>query len=172
MSSMHLDEIIHQLERNRKVFFDIFNNLPSDFVTWKPNTKGWCVLEIVCHLIDEEIEDFRARVRHALDTPEASLIPIDPAGWPVTRNYMDRDFETSVKRLGQEREKSIAWLKGLVDPKWENAVNHPEMGKITAHSFLSNWLAHDYHHLRQINNMRYDYLKENSGDSLTYAGKW
>ncbi|WP_420601239.1 DinB family protein [Flagellimonas sp.] len=169
---MDVAEVISELERNRKVFQHMLSGLPFEFITWKPNPKGWSILEIVCHLIDEEVEDFRARTKHALENPEAPLIPIDPAGWVITRNYAGRDFKMALEHLGQEREKSIIWLNGLVNPKWKNAIDHPDLGKITAYSFLCNWLAHDYHHIRQINNMKHSYLKENSGDSLTYAGKW
>ncbi len=43
---------------------------------------------------------------------------------------------------------------------------------MTAKMFLSNWLAHDYLHLRQILDLKFNYHKLLSGDSLTYAGKW
>ncbi len=154
------------------MFLAIFRGLPSEFVKWKANPKDWSILEIICHLIDEEVEDFRARVRHALENPHAPLVPIDPQGWIVDRNYVEQDFQTAVEKWGQEREESIKWLKSLSGPKWDNAIDHPQLGKITAQSFLHNWLAHDYHHIRQINNLRYSYHKQNSGDPLTYAGKW
>ncbi|MGX1930824.1 DinB family protein [Flagellimonas sp. 2504JD4-2] len=169
---MDAHRVINELERNRKVFYEILHELPSDFVTWKRDPKHWCILEIVRHLIDEEIEDFRTRVKHALENPIAPLVPIDPPGWAISRKYMKQHFETSVNEWYQERGKSIEWLKNLSNPKWENAVDHPDLGKITAGSFLNNWLAHDYLHIRQINNLRYCYHKENSGDPLTYAGKW
>ncbi|MEX0314099.1 MAG: DinB family protein [Allomuricauda sp.] len=169
---MGIDGVIKELERNRKVFLEIFRDLPSDFITWKANPKDWSALEIICHLIDEEVDDFRARVRHALENPEAPLVPIDPPGWAISRNYKGQDFKASVERWGQERQKSIEWLSGLSHPKWENTVEHPDLGPITAESFLYNWLAHDYLHIRQLNRMRRAYLQESSRDSLTYAGKW
>ncbi|MGW9685623.1 DinB family protein [Flagellimonas sp. 2504JD1-5] len=169
---MDVSKVINQLEQNRKVFYDMLSGLPSDFVTWKPNPKGWCALEIVCHLIDEEKQDFRTRVQHALENPKKPLVPIDPPRWAITNNYLGQDFASKLDEFCVERKKSIHWLRNLKGPDWENKVNHPELGQITALSFLNNWLAHDYHHLRQINNLKYYYHKENSGDPLTYAGKW
>ncbi|WP_190811554.1 DinB family protein [Flagellimonas sp. S3867] len=169
---MSITEVINELDRNRKVFHEMLYGLPPDFVSWKSNPKGWCTLEIVCHLIDEEVKDFRARVIHALEYPEKPLVPIDPPGWAITNKYLEQDFEASVKKWHHERQKSIEWLKELSNPNWESAVEHPDLGYLTARSFLYNWLAHDYHHIRQINNLRYSYHKENSGDPLTYAGKW
>jgi hypothetical protein len=43
---------------------------------------------------------------------------------------------------------------------------------MTARSFLTNWLAHDYLHLRQILRIKHHYLKTESGESLSYAGAW
>jgi len=60
----------------------------------------------------------------------------------------------------------------LKNPNWEETVDHYEVGPRSAKKFLVNWLAHDYHHIRQINQIRHAYLKFSSGDDLTYAGKW
>ena len=37
---------------------------------------------------------------------------------------------------------------------------------------LTNWVAHDLHHFRQLNNLRYGYLASISTVPLDYAGKW
>ena len=38
--------------------------------------------------------------------------------------------------------------------------------------FLSNWLAHDYLHIKQITRYRYNYLEEKTAINLQYAGNW
>ncbi len=43
---------------------------------------------------------------------------------------------------------------------------------MTAKMFLSNWLAHDYLHIRQITKLKYDYLKQLTNEDLNYAGNW
>nr|WP_299074571.1 DinB family protein [uncultured Allomuricauda sp.] len=169
---MVVEEIINELSRNPKVFNEMLGNLPSDLITWKSKPTDWCILEIVCHLVDEEKEDFRARVKHSLETPTKPLIPIHPQNWPAERGYLEQDFEAVLKQFTRERNDSILWLIKLVNPFWDSAIDHPELGKISALSFLTNWLAHDYHHIRQINTIKHSYLKHNSGDGLTYAGKW
>ena len=85
---------------------------------------------------------------------------------------MDQDFESVLQRFIEERRQSVAWLNSLQNPKWEQTVDHPEVGPRSAKKFLINWLAHDYHHIRQINRIQHAYLKHTSGDDLTYAGKW
>ena len=169
---MKIEEVIQELDRNRKVFSALLTNVPEDLVTWKADPKHWCLLEIVCHLVDEECEDFRTRVGHTLDTPNEPLVSIDPVGWPKTRNYLERDFETVVQKWEQERIASVKWLRELNGKNWENAINNRELGKISARGFLLNWLAHDYLHIRQINALQHAYLKHKSGNDLTYAGNW
>nr|WP_299388273.1 DinB family protein [Allomuricauda sp.] len=169
---MDVPEIIAALECNAKVFAETLSGIPAAMVTWKSNPKDWSPLEIICHLVDEETDDFRARVKHALETPDKALVPIDPVGWITQHDYAKQDVHERLSTFLKERKKSIIWLRNLKNPNWNNAIDHPERGKITAASFLANWLSHDYHHIRQINNLKHAYLMEKSGDSLSYAGKW
>ena len=37
---------------------------------------------------------------------------------------------------------------------------------------LTNWLAHDYLHIRQIIKLKFDFLKDQSDEHLSYAGEW
>ena len=127
---------------------------------------------VICHLCDEDKEDFRARTKHTLETPELPLPPIDPTGWVTERKYMQQAFEEKIEEFLTEREYSIQWLESLTDPEWGNAYQHPKFGKMTAKMFLCNWLAHDCLHIRQITRLKYDYLKFISDEPLDYAGEW
>ena len=169
---MELEAVIAELERNREVFRATMVDMPQAIIQWKGDPKDWSLLEIICHLVDEEKEDFRTRIDHALQRPGDPLQPIDPAGWVKSRDYNGQDFEKKVQQFDKERQISIAWLKTTGDLNWGNAVVHAEYGSMTARSLLYNWLAHDYHHIRQINRLKYNFLKQNSGDSLQYAGNW
>jgi hypothetical protein len=46
------------------------------------------------------------------------------------------------------------------------------LGRLSAGTFLSNWLAHDYLHIRQIIRLKYQYLQRQTRESLDYAGAW
>lgn len=167
---MNEQQIIDQLEQNSNVFKQLFANESEVFYRWKANPDKWCLLEILCHLYDEEIEDFRARVKYSMETPELSPPPIDPEGWVSQRNYLDKDYHKMLDQLLVERAKSVEWLRQLKSPKWENAHIHPTLGKRSARFYLANWLAHDYLHIRQIMNLKLNYCAVQSGEDLTYAG--
>ena len=164
--------IIQELSKNREVFKILLTGLSREEYLWKQNTNKWCLLEIICHLYDEEREDFRARTKSVLETPDKSLVAFDPVGWVKDRNYLEKDYEPILHSFLKERAQSVSWLHTLLSPNWDNVHVHPKLGSITAKQFLDNWLAHDYLHIRQIIKLKYDYLKEVTGETLNYAGDW
>jgi len=50
----------------------------------RPAPAEWAPVEIVCHLRDEEVEDFGARLRVVLDGGE-HFTTIDPERWATDR---------------------------------------------------------------------------------------
>ena len=164
--------IIDELTRNQRIFEEQLQGIPEPLVLWKPTPKKWCILEIICHLYDEEREDFRARLRHVLQRPHEPMPSIDPQGWVESRQYMQQDFGDKREAFLAERAASITWLRSLNDPAWDNTYEHRTLGALSGKAFLSNWLAHDYIHIRQINRNKMEYLASTSGQDLTYAGNW
>lgn len=165
-------EIAAELRRNQKVFRHMFHGLNHDQYLWKPQPDKWCLLEILCHLYDEEREDFRARVRHVLQDPGQPLPAIDPVGWVQSRKYIEQDYDQMLDSFLAERDESVAYLESLSSPVWNNTHQHPKFGPMPASLFLNNWLAHDYLHFRQISATKYLYLRAHSSDALSYAGDW
>lgn len=171
---METSFLIDQLKENHKVFLSLFTACKNDprLITWKPDPDRWSLIEVVCHLVDEEVLDFRTRVRFALEKSEGQPPSIDPQNWVITKNYIGQDFQQKCDQLTLEREQSINWLKSLTDVDWNGFYIHPKFGKFTAHFLLVNWLAHDLLHIKQITKLRYDYLAFISGEKLAYAGEW
>ena len=135
-------------------------------------TNKWCLLEVVCHLYDEEREDFRTRVKCVLEDPASAPPSFDPLIWVVEREYKKQNYDQVLSSFLAERETSVEWLKSIKDPKWSNTYMHPKLGPMSAYLFLTNWLAHDYLHIKQIIKLKFDYLNHHSGERLDYAGTW
>ena len=169
---MDQKKIIQSLENNIAVFNSMLSINDLKLQTWRFKPEKWNLLEIVCHLYDEEREDFRARLKHVLENPEGEMPGIDPLALVESREYAKQDFTDKLDAFLDEREESIQWLKSLSSPQWENAYQHPKFGPLTANMFLANWLEHDYLHMRQILNLKHEYLKSLSGQKLDYAGNW
>jgi len=164
--------VIEQLQQNKTVLIDLLRDIKEDMFLWKQTPEKWCLLEIVCHLYDEEREDFKFRTQWVLEKPGETPPPFNPVIWVTERNYIEQNYNQVLNKYIHEREQSIRWLNSLKSPKWENYYEHPIKGKLTAKFFLTNWLAHDYLHIRQIIKLKFDYLEHQSGEMIDYAGIW
>lgn len=163
---------VAQLARHGVVFHALLKELSLEEQRWKPEPAKWSALEIICHLHDEEREDFRARLRSTLESPDVPWPTIDPAAWVTERNYMDQDFDAMLSAFVEERTRSVRWLGSLEHAPWTNAYIHPKVGPVSCELLLTNWVAHDLHHMRQLINLRYAFLKAHTTVPLDYAGNW
>ena len=167
-----MDFVIEQLQKNKLIFKELFKDEGEDLFLWKQSPEKWCLLEILCHLYDEEREDFKFRTKWVLERPHEIPPNFNPVVWVTERNYIGQDYKVMLDKFLKERDKSINWLKSLENPKWDNYYTHPKVGNLPAKHFLDNWLAHDYLHIRQITKLKFDYLNHHSGERLDYAGIW
>lgn len=164
--------IIDCLSKNKPAFAEMLSGINEEQYNWRPEPEKWNLLEIVCHLYDEEQFDFKLRIKTVLETPGKAAPPIDPAGWVKQKNYAGQNYSEMLRKFLDERKASIDWLRSLKSAPWKNQYVHQTFGPMSAEFFLSNWLAHDYLHFRQIIALKYNYLKFISGSDQTYAGKW
>lgn len=170
---MNAGKIIESLDRFGRALPALVAEVDAEQARWKPEDGNWSILEVVTHLADEEVEDFRIRLRMTLETPLEPWPKIDPTGWARERQYNDGVLAEALQRFVAERQQSVAWLGGLGDPDWSSAYQHPRFGPIRAGDLLSAWAAHDALHLRQVAKRMYQLVQEFSGDfSTIYAGAW
>lgn len=152
----------------------LIGNLAAADARWKPPSGAWSILEIVCHLASEEVEDFRARLESTLRDPADPWPGIDPEGWIIERKFNDRDLAESLAQFAAARAESIAWLREVA-PKadWSKTFEHPKIGRISAGDLLASWAAHDALHLRQISKRLFELThRDGEGFNTRYAGQW
>jgi len=138
----------------------------------KPSAETWSILEVVCHLVDEEREDFRQRVGYILNHPGEEWPPIHPGAWVTERKYNERDLAQSLNDFLAERKKSLAFLKGLESAAWE-VSRTTEYGERKAGDLLGSWVAHDTLHMRQLVELRWVRLQKFTAPyDIRYAGDW
>jgi DinB superfamily len=170
---MNLQFAISRLEVTPDVLGALLRDVSLELVRWKPKPESWSMLEVVCHMADEDRKDFRPRLKSLLfDTPPgASITPIDPPAWVIESKYNDSDLTASLEDFRNERATSLAWLRTLpTDLVLERSAPDRD---ITAGQVLFSWVAHDYLHIRQITRLHYDFLAlEAQGYDIGYAGKW
>lgn len=170
---MNTAALIKRMETFPSVLAVLTANLSEEESHWKPESGAWSIVEIVCHLADEEVLDFRARVDATLHDPEAPWEPIDPEGWATQRKYNEQDLGEAVTRFMAERADSVSWLRLHLNPDWSNTHLHPKGWKLSAGDLLASWAAHDALHLRQIAKRFYELAqRDTDGYSTEYAGSF
>jgi len=170
---MDPQEYIGALEQNAPAIAALARAMPSAAVAWRPTPNDWSVLEVINHLADEECEDFRARLDFVLHQPGGAPPQHDPGSWPTARAYNTRDLEESLVRFLNEREQSLAWLRGLASPDWSRAWAHRPGVHLAAGDLLVSWAAHDLLHLRQLVEIQFAWRATQAAPyRVDYAGPW
>ena len=75
---MDLDYCMKQLAENGQRVRALVEDIDEVQARWKPDPASWSILEVVCHLLDEEREDFRVRLDITLQRPGET--------WPGNRS--------------------------------------------------------------------------------------
>ncbi len=134
---------------------------------------AWSITEILCHLADEEVEDFRTRVKLTLTQPQTDWPRIDPEAAARDRDYQSQDPRAALRRFLDERQASLSWLESLEGPDWTTAHVHPRVGVVPAGQLLASWAAHDLLHLRQITKRLFEAVERQAEPHpIDYAGQW
>ena len=115
----------------------------------RPLREEWAPVEIICHLRDEETEDFRARL-HVVIEGRMAFPPIDPAGWVEQRRYREANLREQLASFRERRTASLAWLGEIVPADLGRSVTHPAVGELSGLDLLTAWVTHDRLHLAQL----------------------
>ena len=122
-----------------------------DGALWRarPAPAEWSPVEIVCHLRDEEADDFGARVRVVVEGG-ARFSPIDPERWAVERSYRDSEPLAALAAFGERRAANLAFLATVAPDRLRATVVQPQAGVLSGLDLLAAWVTHDRLHLAQL----------------------
>lgn len=170
---MKFTEIYQELVNGTEVIRALTANVSQEEAQSKPTPETWSLLEVVCHLYDEEREDFRDHLDFVLQRQQREAWKaIDPQGWVTSRKYNGRNFAEMQMKFLEEREKSLDWLIDLSRADWDITCE-PPFGTISAGDILVSWAAHDNLHIRQLIELKRFQIEQASQPySPRYAGDW
>jgi hypothetical protein len=161
-----------ELTNSAEMIRALLSGVSQDEARVKPNAESWSILEVTCHLHDEEREDFREHLDFILHRQNEEWHRINPQGWVTERKYNEQNFAEMREKFFVEREKSFAWLKGLLNPDW-NETYTTEYRTISTGEMFACWAAHDNLHIRQLVELRRTRLENITKPyHLEYAGNW
>jgi len=139
--------------------------------SWRPADGGWSILDVMGHLADEEVVDFRPRLESLARDASQPWASIDPPRRVEDARASLGNLADECERFVSARRESIAWLRELGDPDWGSVYAHPQLGPIRAGDLLVSWAAHDVLHARQILRRQYELLHVMAPEfSSAYAG--
>jgi hypothetical protein len=144
-----LTEARRDLARLLPALDALLADLPAALWPARPAPGEWSPVELICHLRDEEAEDFAARLRVVVEGG-GSFVPIDPERWAVERGYRDQPPGAALAALRAARAASLEWLGRLDPDRLARAVESPGAGPLSGLDLLAAWVTHDRLALAQL----------------------
>lgn len=153
----------------------LFRSVELEQMRWKPAEDRWSLLEVLNHLLDEERNDFRQIIRKLIEDPKIDWPNNSPMEWVTSRNYNGRDPIESLHLFERERAESVEWLEKTDEPDYDTkyAGSNAPPAPLRIGDIMSSWIAHDYFHLRQSTNLKWEYLmRPENRYTCWYAGEY
>jgi uncharacterized damage-inducible protein DinB len=169
---MEFQTLYQELVNSTEMIVALLADISQDEAQIKPNSESWSILEVVCHLYDEEREDFREHLDFILHRQNEEYHVIDPQSWVTERKYSEQDFAEMQENFFAERKQSLEWLRGLSNPNWETTYTS-QYGSVSAGEVFACWIAHDNLHIRQLVELRRSRVERITKPyDIQYAGDW
>lgn len=169
---MEFETLFRELTLSTEMIRSLLAGIGEEEACIKPDEESWSILEVVCHLYDEEREDFREHTDFILNRQHDEWHPINPQGWVTERLYNQQDFAKMKEMFFGERKKSLDWLQEHSEAKWETLYTSP-FGSMKAVDMFACWVAHDNLHVRQLVELRRKHIERMTHPiDIQYAGDW
>jgi len=169
---MEFKTLYQELVNNTGMIRALLKDIEQKQAQVKPSPGKWSILEVVCHLYDEEREDFREHLDFILNRQEEEWHSIAPTAWVKLRKYNQKNFNSMRIKFFRERRKSLAWLKSLKNVDW-NIKYKNQWGALSAGDMFASWIAHDNLHIRQLVELRRVQIENITKPfHIQYAGDW
>jgi len=139
----------HELGRLPGLLDALVGDLDDATSRSRPAPREWAPIEILCHLRDEETEDFGARLRAVLEGKN-EFAPIDPEGWVDERRYLDSRVREVLGALGERRRQSLELLRTIDPERLRRGLPQRRGRHLSGLDLLVAWVAHDRLHLSQL----------------------
>jgi hypothetical protein len=169
---MNFSTLYQELVNSTEMIRALLAGITQEEAQTRPDLESWSMLEVVCHLYDEEHEDFREHLDFIVHRQDEDYHAINPQAWIKDRRYNEQDFEDMQGKFFAERQKSLEWLNSISDSDWDITYTS-QYGSVSAGEMLSCWVAHDNLHIRQLVELRRARIENITKPyPIEYAGDW
>jgi len=87
---MQFDSLYQELKHSTEMIRALLAGVTAEEAKVKPGEKSWSILEVICHLYDEEREDFREHLDFILYRQNEEWHRIHPEAWVTERRYNEQ----------------------------------------------------------------------------------
>jgi hypothetical protein len=169
---MEFQTLYRELQNSTEMIRALLVGITQEESQIKPSPESWSILEVVCHLYDEEREDFREHLDFILHREYEEWQMINPQRWVLERRYNEQEFAIMQEKFFAERKQSLDWLIEMANSDWGTTYTSP-YGSTSAGKMLACWVAHDNLHIRQLVELRRYRIEQITRPyTIEYAGEW
>ena len=169
---MKLSELYQEMVNSTEIIRALTANISQEEAQVKPTPETWSILEVICHLYDEEREDFHEHLDFILHRQNEEWHKIDPQDWVTSRKYNEQNFIEMQIKFFEERRKSLDWLIDLSNADWDITYT-TQYRSISAGEMFAAWVAHDNLHIRQLVELKGFHIEKIAQPyTIEYAGDW
>lgn len=169
---MDFRTLYDEFRNSTEIVRALLSGITQEEAQVKPTPKTWSMLEVICHLYDEERQDFRERLDFILHRQDSDYRVINPGKWVTERKYNEQDFDAMKEKFFAERAQSLDWLEEISNSDW-NTIYRFKNDSVTAGEMFASWVAHDNLHIRQLVELRrHRIVSITQPYPIGYAGDW
>lgn len=142
---------IEILEKTPLIMKDLFSGLSEEWLMSNEGAGSWNPLEILCHLIHCEEDDWIRRTKIILsESKEKEFEPFNRTlGFEKIKSKKTNEL---LNEFALKRRDNLKYLLSLQlqEKDFNREGIHPEFGKVTLKELLSAWVVHDLNHIAQV----------------------
>jgi hypothetical protein len=139
------------LSRSPSIFRELVEGAPPDAIEFHETPGAWSARQVLCHVADAEITDWKPRVELILGSDDDKrFTPFDREGG--FRRYDGWTPSSLLDEFARLRRDNLSRLDELTitDADLDRQGIHPDLGIVTLSQLLSCWATHDLAHIEQI----------------------
>ena len=120
----------------------------------RPHGDGWCLNEVMAHLLHVETEVFFPRLRRMRDEDHPVFPAFSPEPWARERDHSVDPFDASLAGFARARAATVELLRALPDAAAGRVGVSGTFGPLSIAQYATHVAEHDIEHLAQMADCR------------------